>query len=132
MRAALALAALALLSPSVAALADGESRATERHRIVDRELAGKQPGAEEFCISARQPYRLIVESDDALLLRVSSRLVYRNQLRESCPGMALSPYQPALSSRGPQICQGDLVTIERGLGTDCVLGAFLPYRTPAQ
>lgn len=118
----------ALLLATGSASADDDRRAAERQRMIDRELAGKTAGAAENCISARQPYRLIVESDDALLFRVSSRLVYRNQLQQSCPAMAISPFVPAIGSRGSQICRGDIATVERGPGASCALGVFVPYR----
>ena len=131
MRVAAFLLAPALLLATGTASADDDSRAAERQRIVDRELVGKSAGAAENCISARQPYRVIVESDSALLFRVSSRLVYRNQLQQSCPGMAISPFAPAIDSRGSQICRGDIATIERGPQSSCALGEFVPYLSAA-
>lgn len=122
------LLASALLFGTGTASADGEGRAAERQQMVDRELAGKTAGEAEDCISARSYRRLIVASDSTLLFRVSSTLVYRNDLQQSCPGMADSPFEPAIDSRGSRICRGDIPTVERGTQASCALGVFVPYR----
>lgn len=122
------LLAVALLFGTGTASADGENRAADRQRIVDRELAGKMAGEPEDCISARSYRRLIVASDSTLLFRVSNNLVYRNDLQQSCPGMADSPFEPAIDSRGSRICRGDIATVERGVQASCALGVFVPYR----
>ena len=119
----------ALLLATSTASADSEGRAAERQRIVDRELAGKTAGEPEDCISARSYRRLIVASDSTLLFRVSSTLVYRNDLQQSCPGMADSPFEPAIDSRGSRVCRGDIATVERGPQSSCALGVFVPYRS---
>ncbi len=121
--------ALALLLGTGTASADSEGRAAERQDIVDRELAGKMAGESEDCISRRSYRRLVVASDSTLLFRVSDNLVYRNDLQQSCPGMADSAFEPAIDSRGSRVCRGDIATVERGPQTSCALGAFIPYRS---
>ncbi len=123
------LLASALLFATGTASADNEGRTTERQRIFDREMAGKTAGEPEDCISARSYRRLIVASDSTLLFRVSSNLVYRNDLQQSCPGMADSPFEPAIDSRGSRVCRGDIATVERGPQASCALGVFVPYRS---
>lgn len=122
------LLAVALLLGTGTASADSENRAAHRQRIVDRELIGKTAGEAQDCISARSYRRLIVASDSTLLFRVSNNLVYRNDLQQSCPGMADSPFEPAIASHGSRICRGDIATVERGVQASCALGVFVPYR----
>lgn len=128
MRGRALLLAVALLLGTGTALADSEGRADERQHIVDRELIGKAAGEAQDCISARSYRRLIVASDSTLLFRVSNSLVYRNDLQQSCSGMADSPFEPAIASHGSRICRGDIATVERGVQESCALGVFVPYR----
>jgi hypothetical protein len=60
----------------------------EQTERLDRELGGKVAGAPQNCISEFNANDLVRVSDDILLYRVSRNLVYKNNLRSSCPGLA--------------------------------------------
>lgn len=111
------------------ATADSASLTEEQQHLLDRHLSGRVSEAPVSCIHAARvasPRDLIVVSDRILLFRVTTSLIYRNDLQQECPHMALSPYIPNIASHGSSICRGDIVTTDRG---SCVLGDFVPYRT---
>ena len=74
-------------------------------------------------------------SDDVLLLKVSRRLVYKNNLNGRCHGLARGDTL-VLDVRAGQYCRGDLARVVDLLsGTfsgSCSLGDFIPYRAPPQ
>jgi hypothetical protein len=71
-------------------------------------------------------------SDDILLYRVSGNLVYKNNLRSSCPGLARDNDIVVSEQFGSQKCRGDLLKlVDRTSGIPgpvCSLGEFVPYR----
>ena len=99
---------------------------------LSKQLVGKVAGKPVNCISDMQATHLIRVSDDILLYRVSSRLVYENRLRYSCPGLARDDDIIVSEQFGSQKCSGDLIRlVDRSSGIQgpaCSLGDFVPYR----
>jgi Family of unknown function (DUF6491) len=102
---------------------------TER---LDKELAGKTAGKPVNCISTFNSDNMVRISDDILLYRVSGNLVYKNNLRFSCPGLARDNDIIVSEQFGGQKCKGDLLKlVDRTSGIPgpvCSLGEFVPYR----
>ena len=101
---------------------------------LDRQLANKVAGEPINCIPMRNADEAIRISDDILLYRVSSRLVYRNNLAPSCSGLARNSDIMVVRSISSQLCDGDIINlVDRTSGSSyggCSLGEFTPYRTP--
>jgi Family of unknown function (DUF6491) len=102
--------------------------------LLEKNLAGKQAGEPVNCVSTLQNNDAIKVSDDIILYRVSSRLVYRNDLRSSCPGLARDTDIMVTRVTGSQICSGDIIhLVDRSSGIGgaaCSYGKFTPYRSP--
>lgn len=102
---------------------------------LEKELAGKVAGAPTNCISRIPQADLRVISDSVLLYRVSSRLVYRNDLIGRCTGLQRGDTL-ITQGYGSQICRGDIARVAdlpSGMVTgSCALGDFTPYRPPAK
>jgi len=100
--------------------------------VLTRELGGKVAGAPVNCISDYNADNMIRVSDNILLYRVSGRLVYKNTLRSSCPGLARDSDIVVTEQFGGQKCRGDLIRLvdrTSGIaGPVCSLGEFVPYR----
>lgn len=101
--------------------------------VLDKQLAGKVAGEPVNCLnSSGRNYQTIRVSDDILLYRASGKLVYRNTLRGSCPGLARDNDVMVVRSYGTGTCKGDffhLVDRTSGIrGPTCVYGEFVPYR----
>ena len=108
---------------------------TERQsELLMKQLNGKVAGKPVNCISDFNTHNTIRVSDDILLYRVSGRLVYRNNLRSSCPGLARDTDIIVSEQFGGQKCRGDLLRlVDRTSGMTggvCSLGEFVPYRAP--
>jgi hypothetical protein len=104
--------------------------------LLDKQLAGKVAGEPVHCLnSSARSYDTIRVSDDILLYRASGRLVYRNTLSGSCPGLARDHDIMVVRSYGTGTCKGDifhLVDRSSGMrGPTCIFGEFVPYRKPA-
>lgn len=103
-------------------------------KILDKQLAGKTAEAPVNCINRDMSTNLVRVSDDVLLYRVSGRLVYKNQLKYGCPGLARDTDIVVTETFGGQYCKGDLVRLvdrTSGIqGPTCLLGEFTPYRKP--
>ena len=101
--------------------------------VLSKQLAGKVAGEPQNCINDFNNTNLVRVSDDILIYRVSSRLVYENRLRYSCPGLARDNDIIVTEQFGSQRCKGDifrLVDRTSGIqGPTCSLGEFVPYRT---
>ncbi len=101
--------------------------------LLEENLAGKQAGEPTSCISNFGNNQLIKVSDDTILYRVSARLVYRNDLRSSCPGLARDNDILVTRVFGSQICSGDIIRLvdrSSGIGgASCSYGKFTPYRS---
>lgn len=135
---ALTVAAATLTLGSCAASmqsADAEELNPEQLALLDRNLGGKEAGDPVSCLPAGgQNLQTIRVSDSILLYRQSGRLVYRNDLRGSCPGLARDNDVMVFRTHGSSSCRGDIFTlVDRASGINsgaCVLGSFTPYRTP--
>lgn len=104
----------------------------KQSKVLSKQLAGKIAGEPVNCITDFNSTNLIRVSDDILLYRVSSRLVYENRLRYSCPGLARDNDIIVTEQFGSQRCKGDLIRLvdrTSGIqGPTCSLGEFVPYR----
>ncbi len=102
---------------------------------LDKQLAGKVPGAPMSCLPNYRSNSTIRISDSILLYRASGNLVYRNDLKGSCPGLARDSDIMVVRQFGTSTCEGDffhLVDRSSGIrGPTCVFGEFVPYRKPA-
>ncbi len=102
---------------------------------LDKQLAGKVAGEPVNCIPLRLADNTIRVSDDIILYRVSKRLVYRNDLANSCAGLARDDDIIVVRTYGSQLCDTDILElVDRATGSPsgfCSLGQFTPYRTPA-
>lgn len=108
-----------------------EKQATE----LEKALVGKVPGEKVSCISRFPQSDLRVISNEVLLYRVSSKLVYRNDLIGSCSGLSRGDTL-VIRTMGSQYCRGDIArSVDLSVGTQsggCALGDFTPYRTPSK
>jgi hypothetical protein len=97
-----------------------------------KELGGKTAGKPVNCISDFSSGNVIRISDDILLYRTSGNLVYKNNLRYACPGLARDDDIIVSEQFGGQKCRGDLLKlVDRTSGFQgpvCSLGEFVPYR----
>ena len=102
---------------------------------LDEALAGKVAGEKQTYISRVPQTNLRVISNNVLLYRVSSKLVYKNELIGSCNGLTRGDIM-IVRSFGSQMCRGDFTTTASpvsGITSGaCALGDFIPYRTPKQ
>jgi hypothetical protein len=99
---------------------------------LTKELGDKVAGKPVSCISDFNSTNVVRISDDILLYRVSGNLVYKNNLRSSCPGLARDSDVIVSEQFGSQKCRGDLLRlVDRSSGIQgpvCSLGEFVPYR----
>ena len=133
-----AIIATALAIPLAGLAACGEMDSTpapltdRQAEQLNKELAGKTAGPAQNCISDFSANNMIRISDDILLYRVSGNLVYRNNLRGRCPGLARDSDIVVTEQFGSQKCRGDLLKlVDRTSGIPgpvCSLGEFVPYR----
>lgn len=100
---------------------------------LEKALEGKVPGEKVSCITSYPQSSLRVISNNVLLYRVSSKLVYRNDLIGSCNGLTRGDTL-VVNTFGSQYCRGDIArSVNLIVGTQsggCALGDFIPYRTP--
>lgn len=100
---------------------------------LDKALIGKVAGDKVSCINRQQQTNLTVISNNVLLYKVSSKLVYKNELIGSCNGLTRGDIL-IVRSFGSQLCRGDMTsTADRMSGMlsgACALGDFTPYRAP--
>ena len=122
-----------MLAASCAPVDSTPKPLTEKQGItLAKQLDGKLAGAPQRCISDYNAANMIRVSDDILLYRVSGNLVYKNNLRSSCPGLGRDSDIVVMEQFGGQKCRGDLVRlVDRTSGIPgpvCSLGEFVPYR----
>lgn len=130
-------AALVLAVLPLAACATGPQeppKLTEKQTMaLEKELAGLVPGEKQSCISRFPQADMRAISDEVLLYRVSSRLIYKNELIGSCNGISRGDIL-VTKSFGSQLCRGDIAHVlsptSRMLTGACALGDFIPYRKP--
>ena len=115
--------------------AQPETLTPDQLALLDRHLGGKVAGEPVSCITTTGGDETIRVSDNILLYRVSSRLVYKNELNGGCPGLARDSDIIVTRTNGSGPCRGDIIhLVDRtsGIrGPSCSLGSFTPYRTPA-
>lgn len=133
MRSTLFLAPLLL---AACAGGDRPARLTEKQAVaLERALAGKVAGEPVSCVVRRPGASLAAISDGVLLYRVSSQLVYRNDLIGSCSGLGRGDTLVVQTS-GSQYCRGDIARsadLFSGMVTGgCALGSFTPFRAPGR
>lgn len=135
-------ALMTMAAPLLASCAPGDAGepgaaalTPKQARTLEKQLAGKIPGAPVRCLPAFRTVDTIRVSDSILLYRDSGRLVYRNDLRGSCPGLARDSDIMVVRQFGSSTCSGDffqLVDRTSGIqGPTCIFGEFVPYRKPA-
>lgn len=136
--AALTLAAIAPLALNACAAgtatAQSDALTPDQLALLERNLGGKVAGRPVSCIPSSTNTNTIRVSDSVLLYRTSGRLVYKNDLRQSCPGLARDNDIIVSQTSGTGPCRGDIIRLvdrTSGIGgPSCVLGEFTPYRTP--
>lgn len=131
--AAFSAALLSACSPSGSAMPRAEALTAKQTALLDKQLGGKVAGEPVNCLNSNsRSYQTIRVSDDMLLYRASGKLVYRNTLKGSCPGLARDNDVMVIRSYGTGTCKGDffhLVDRSSGIrGPTCVFGEFVPYR----
>ncbi|MGB5078601.1 MAG: DUF6491 family protein [Sphingorhabdus sp.] len=101
-------------------------------KMLNKQLAGKVAGEPVRCISDFNANNVIRISDDMLLYRVSGNLVYQNNLKGTCSGLASDRDIIVSEQFGSQKCNGDILRlVDRTSGMQggfCSLGDFVPYR----
>jgi hypothetical protein len=133
------IAILALVSVSACApmgAASGPAPLTEKQsQTLEKELGGKVAGKALNCLPLGNTGNVVRVSDDMLLYRQSSRLVYQNKLRYTCHGLARDNDILVTETFGSSLCKGDLLRlVDRTSGIQgpvCSLGEFVPYRKQA-
>lgn len=136
---AVLLIAAAPLFVSCAPAGTGEAGAAtltpKQAERLGKQLAGKVPGKPLACLPNYRSNEAIRVSDNILLYRSGSSLVYRNDLKNSCPGLARDSDIMVVQQFGSSTCDGDffyLVDRSSGIrGPTCVFGEFVPYRKPS-
>jgi hypothetical protein len=100
---------------------------------VEKLLSGKVAGKPQQCLSSSRNANIVRVSDDFLLYRAGRNLVYRNELRGSCPGLANDNDIMVIRSFTSDHCNGDQFQLVDRLGgipgPICVFGEFVPYKT---
>jgi len=136
--AALLTAALPLIAgcaPAGSAEAGASGLTPKQAKTLDKQLAGKVAGKPMNCLPSYRTTDTIRVSDHILLYRSGGNLVYRNDLKGGCPGLARDSDIMVVEQFGSQVCSGDffhLVDRSSGIrGPTCVFGDFVPYRKPA-
>lgn len=129
-------------APMIAACAPADGGApgaaalsAKQMKTLDKQLAGKVAGEAIRCLPNYRNTDATRVSDTILLYRSGRSLVYRNDLKNSCPGLARDSDIMVVQQFGSQTCSGDffhLVDRTSGIrGPTCVFGDFVPYRKPA-
>ncbi len=116
--------------------ASGPSPIAEKQaQLLAKELSGKVAGTPLNCLPHNQTDNVIRISDDILLYRRSSNVVYQNKLRYPCHGLARDNDILVTETFGGSLCKGDLLKlVDRTSGIQgpvCSLGEFVPYRKQA-
>lgn len=113
--------------------AEAEPLTPDQLALMERHLGGKTAGEPVSCISNATGVDTIRVSDNILLYRVSGRLVYKNELRGSCHGLARGNDVIVTRTTGAGPCRGDIIRLvdrTSGIGgSSCALGDFVPYRS---
>jgi hypothetical protein len=123
----LALSACATGPAPVGKLSDREAK------DLAKALDGKVAGTPVSCVSTNKGENLRAIGDRTLIYRVSSKLVYRNDLIGACTGLRFGDTL-VMEVFGSRYCRGDMarsVNLYSGAQTgSCALGDFVPYTAP--
>ena len=99
-------------------------------------LTDKVPGEPVSCITSFNSSELRALGDNTLVYRVNKDLVYRNTMQGQCSGLSRGDTLVMNRTSSSQYCRGDIarvVNLPSGMMTgSCVLGEFVPYRTPGK
>jgi hypothetical protein len=120
----------AIIAAAAAALLGGcalERRPEDRAALAAAEAAG--PPVD--CVALRNIDYTRVRDDRTIDFYMVDRTVYRNVLRDSCPGLGFDGSFGYSTSTG-QLCSVDTIRLRGPGGTGgptCGLGAFRPIRT---
>jgi hypothetical protein len=111
------------------------AEAKEAARLTE-DLAGYTAGEPRRCLPRQADSGIESYGEKTLVFRVSSRLVYRNDVRSgSCPRIGNSRALITTSYGSGQLCNGDRASsadLVAGFETGfCILGDFTPYRKTA-
>jgi hypothetical protein len=133
---ALILASLTAASCGVPGAQSAPQPLTEKQSAtLTKALAGRTAGPPVDCITSTAATNFTRVSDDILLYRYSGRVVYKNTLPYTCPGLARDDDLLVFEPFGGNYCEGDLVRLvdrNSGIpGKTCRLGAFVPYKRTA-
>jgi hypothetical protein len=109
--------------------------ATERREADRRSLAEARPVGEPVdCVDLARIDRTRVRDNRTIDFHMRGRQVYRNRLRNECPGLAFEDSFTYRTSTG-RLCSVDLVTVNRSgggggpAGPTCALGSFQRIET---
>lgn len=108
-----------------------EARTVRPDTLLQQQLGNKVAGSPQSCIMAREANNMRTIDERTILFRVSSNLVYRNDLVGDCPIRGTSR---RLERRSPStsLCRNEsLRVIDNNSGVyygSCGLGDFVPYR----
>ncbi|MEA3065376.1 MAG: hypothetical protein QOJ27_1828 [Sphingomonadales bacterium] len=111
-------------------LASACAAGSAREADLSGELAGRNAGTSEECVSASPGANLVARDARTLVYRRGDT-IWVNRLAAACPG--LDPMSTLIvEAHGSQYCRGDQIrAVETGRsipGPTCLLGAFTPYR----
>lgn len=108
----------------------GQRTSYNNGKTLDQALAGYVAGQPETCL----PQTRTPSSDNygrTVVYRVSSRLLYRNDMGPGCEGLGRGDVMIASTPIG-RFCRGDIVQtfdpIARFPTGGCAFGDFIPYR----
>jgi hypothetical protein len=129
----LALAALPLCALAGCAPSDPEAVAARSAAEIAKAPAASVLGAGESCINRSQVRNTVVRSDQVIDFEMQGGKVYRNTLRDRCPGLGRDraiTYETSID----QLCTPQIVyvlqtiggNLQRGAG--CSLGKFVPVK----
>ena len=132
MRTTLSLIGITAALLGTAAIAQRGDRPAERDlKLMDRWLAGKEPGRAVSCIPHSQIRSTYYVGGRTILYRMRNGTVYRNEPPGGCPGLNSNL---ALETRHPTglICSGEIAQVRdytQGYSPgSCALGEFVPFR----
>ncbi len=108
------------------------AEAKEASRLTE-DLAGYTAGKPRRCLPREANSGIESYGETTLVFRVSSKLLYRNEVRSgSCPRIGNSRALITTSYGSGQLCNGDRASsADLVAGFDsgfCILGDFVPYR----
>jgi hypothetical protein len=129
----LALAPLALLALAGCAPSDPEAVAARSAAEIAKAPPATATGPGENCINRSQVRNTVVRSDQVIDFEMQGGKVYRNTLRDRCPGLGWDraiTYETSID----QLCTPQIVFVLQNIGGNlqrgagCSLGKFVPVK----